>query len=216
MIYPERFLFENKGRSLLLGCWRLTSLFHCCYQNNLFTLINLDLIQSRQSGATARQHQRFVVYVQDPAAANSSDTRGFSSVTNDGQATVTISDADQGKIITFLDATASRLANTCETDALLGETVYLGRNAPANFFRFMHPENATDALPKKISLESAFALTNRTTLHPFGSLWSTVDVTLADVLKALPAAETCMRSVFCLRSSSSVTCSWTGVSSERQ
>jgi hypothetical protein len=114
-------------------------------------------------------------------------------VTNDDQVNGNISDADQEKIITFLDTTASRLAETCETDALLGETVYLGRNSSANFFRFMHPENAQDVLPKKISLESAFALTNRTTLHPFGSLWSTVNVTLADVLKALPAAETCMR-----------------------
>ena len=100
---------------------------------------------------------------------------------------------DQIKLIAFLDNIAARLSDTCETDALLGETVYLGRNSPANFFRFMHEKDAPDILPKKISLESAFALTNRTTLHPFGSLWSTVNVTLADVLKALPAAETCMR-----------------------
>ena len=152
----------------------------------------LTLIHLRQPKATVRQHQRFVVYVQDPSAADFSGTRRLS-LTNNDQANGNISDAAQDRIIIFLDATASRLTETCDTDALLGETVYLGRNSPANFFRFMHPENAQHVLPKKISLESAFALTNRTTLHPFGSLWSTVDVTLADVLKALPAAETCMR-----------------------
>lgn len=104
-----------------------------------------------------------------------------------------LSDEDGYKAITLLNAVASRLSATCEKDPMLGETVYLGQNAPANFFRFMHPEGAEDVLPPKISLESAFALTNRTTLHPFGSLWSTVGVELSDVLKALPAAETCMR-----------------------
>ena len=79
---------------------------------------------------------------------------------------------------------------------ILGETVFLGRNSAANFFRSMHSEGATNVLPSNISLETAFALTNRMTLHPFGSLWSTANVTLADVLKALPPAETCIRSVF--------------------
>ena len=113
----------------------------------------------------------------------------------DEEASPDILGEDQIKLIAFLDNIALRLSETCETDALLGETVYLGRNSPANFFRFMHEKDALDIIPKKISLESAFALTNRTTLHPFGSLWSTVNVTLADVLKALPAAETCMRCV---------------------
>lgn len=134
-----------------------------------------------------------MVYTQDPTSANTSNPRQFDAP-GDHEDVTNVNDAQEAKTLSLLDATSSRLSETCNKDAMLGETVYLGRNSPANFFRSMHPEDAKDVLPPKISLESAFALTNRTTLHPFGSLWSTVDVTLADVLKALPAAETCMRS----------------------
>jgi hypothetical protein len=150
------------------------------------------LTQGRYSNAAEKQRQQFIVYVQDPTAAERSSSSRTSLVER-GQTGHEVADADQTKAIHFLDGIAGRLSATCKKDPMLGEVVYLGRYSPANFFRFMHPENASNVLPDKISLESAFALTNRTTLHPFGSLWSTVDVTLADVLKALPAAETCMR-----------------------
>ena len=133
-----------------------------------------------------------MVYVPNPTAAERSSSHRLS-LAEEGQPSSEVADLEQAKVISFLDGIASRLTATCKRDPMLGETVYLGRYSPANFYRFMHSENAHHVLPDKISLESAFALTNRTTLHPFGSLWSTVDVTLADVLKALPAAETCMR-----------------------
>ena len=146
--------------------------------------MSLCLTHGRQPKAAEKQRQQFVVYVQDPTAAERISSHRLS-LEEDENISSEITDPNQAAAIPFLNGIASRLSATCKKDPMLGETVYLGRYSPANFFRFMHPEDAQDVLPDKISLES--------TLHPFGSLWSTVDVTLADVLKALPAAETCMR-----------------------
>lgn len=97
------------------------------------------------------------------------------------------------ELLLLLDSIATLLIESCETDVITDETTFLGRNASATFFRCVSLAHPSGLLPSHISVESAFALSNRTTLHPFGSLWHTVDVTLAEVLRALPGSETCLR-----------------------
>lgn len=96
-------------------------------------------------------------------------------------------------LIPLLNNVAQNLTESWKTDKVTKNTTFLGRNSPATFFCRLSAIHIYDLVPAAISIESAFGLTNRTALHPFGSLWVTVNVTLADILRALPEVETCMR-----------------------
>lgn len=102
---------------------------------------------------------------------------------------------DSLQLISLLDQLSLCLKPTHEIDNVTKEKVYLGRNCAANVFRALNtyvPDKPL--LPTSISVESAFGLTNRTTLHPFGSLWSYAgDVSLGSILQSLPAVEVCLR-----------------------
>ncbi|TQV95343.1 fungal specific transcription factordomain-containing protein [Cordyceps javanica] len=95
--------------------------------------------------------------------------------------------------IALLDGAYRRLKPTREIDGTTRESIYLGRNCAASFFRALvadHHAPDRPLLPSNVSIESAFGLTNRTTLHPFGSLWSFAgDVSLKHILESLPAVE---------------------------
>lgn len=94
--------------------------------------------------------------------------------------------------IRFLDSLAAQATPSLEVDAENGQTTYMGKNASANLFRSIVTVDGQPMLPSNISLESAFCLTNRVPLHPFGSLWTTVGVTLFDILQTLSNPEECM------------------------
>lgn len=99
------------------------------------------------------------------------------------------------QLIALLDDISQRLAPTYIMDDITRERIYLGMNCAANFFRELSLHaSGKPLLPGDVSIESAFGLTNRTTLHPFGSLWSYAgDVSLGNILKSLPAVEVCLR-----------------------
>lgn len=102
---------------------------------------------------------------------------------------------DTTRLIELLDHVSSRLEPSHETDNKTREKIYLGQNCAANFFRILI-EYASERpqLPPGVSIESAFGLSNRTTLHPFRSLWSHAgDVSLRNILQSLPAVEVCLR-----------------------
>lgn len=103
------------------------------------------------------------------------------------------SDTSSADVIPLLDALAARLTDTCDVDAQTSQTTYVGRSSTANLFRALSSFTTQELLPADISIESAFGLTNRTPLHPFGSLWSTVDVRLLDILQTLTHPQDCMR-----------------------
>ncbi|KAJ3484817.1 hypothetical protein NLG97_g6965 [Lecanicillium saksenae] len=98
----------------------------------------------------------------------------------------------EGLLVALLNRVAARLEPTHETDDATREKIFLGQNCAANFFRALGAENpTTPLLPSGVAIESAFGLSNRTALHPFGSLWSNAgDVSLKNVLQSLPAVET--------------------------
>lgn len=104
-------------------------------------------------------------------------------------------DVDERELMALLDGIARDLTPTNQTDETTREKVFLGQNCAANFFRAMAVVMPYEPLlPSHISIESAFGLTNRTTLHPFGSLWSHAgDVSLQNILQSLPAVEVCLR-----------------------
>ncbi|KAK4495987.1 hypothetical protein PRZ48_013255 [Zasmidium cellare] len=96
--------------------------------------------------------------------------------------------------IEFLNYLSESITNICERDDQTGETLYVGQNSSAAFFQAVLATQEDYQLPPDVSIGSAFGLTNRTPLHPFGSLWSaTVKVTLGDILGSLPSTERCMR-----------------------
>ncbi|KEF52721.1 uncharacterized protein A1O9_11138 [Exophiala aquamarina CBS 119918] len=87
------------------------------------------------------------------------------------------------------DATAS-----CETDAVTGQMTFVGRRAHATLFRTLLSCLPEQTLPPSASVEAVFGLTNRTISQPFVSLWNTTArVTVGDILRSLPSAETCLR-----------------------
>lgn len=105
------------------------------------------------------------------------------------------SDDDSLHLTSLLDELSLSLKPTHEIDPVTKEKIYLGRNCAANVFRALNTHVPDKPLlPTSISVESAFGLTNRTTLHPFGSLWSYAgDVSLGSILQSLPAVEVCLR-----------------------
>ncbi|KXT13883.1 hypothetical protein AC579_2641 [Pseudocercospora musae] len=102
------------------------------------------------------------------------------------------------ELIQTLNTISSALKHLVKTDRWTGETVFLGRNSSATFFtNLSHPQTkipiSDTLMPFNVSWGAAFGLTNRTTLHPFGSLWTAAGTTnLKDILQALPATEICM------------------------
>ncbi|KAF7190612.1 Multidrug resistance regulator 1 [Pseudocercospora fuligena] len=107
-------------------------------------------------------------------------------------------DDTNDELIQILNKISSSLSYLIKTDRWTGETVFLGRNCSATFFtNFSHPQTkipiSDTLMPFNVSWGAAFGLTNRTTLHPFGSLWTAAGTTnLKDILQALPATEICM------------------------
>lgn len=99
------------------------------------------------------------------------------------------------QLIALLDDVSQRLEPTYIIDSTTRERIYLGVSCAANFFRALSSHaREKPLLPGHVSIESAFGLTNRTTLHPFGSLWSYAgDVSLGKILQSLPAVEVCLR-----------------------
>ncbi|EME81199.1 uncharacterized protein MYCFIDRAFT_77113, partial [Pseudocercospora fijiensis CIRAD86] len=140
------------------------------------------------------------------------DTRGFDQTfdvrSNDALSSIPLpnnqtggeeDDTDGGdELIQSLDKTSSTLKHMIKTDRWTGETVFLGRNCSATFFtKLTHPQTkipiSDTLMPFNVSWGAAFGLTNRTTLHPFGSLWTAAGTTnLKEILQALPATEICM------------------------
>ncbi|KAK6382767.1 hypothetical protein LTS17_003436 [Exophiala oligosperma] len=107
--------------------------------------------------------------------------------------------APSSRLIWFLDAVAAGLKDTWHTEQLTSETIFLGWKSSASLFRCLGEQvpNGALSLPEGLTVESVFGLTNRTTLHPFGSLWSFAgNPSVAEILKALPGVESCMRSNF--------------------
>ncbi len=102
---------------------------------------------------------------------------------------------DASRLIALLDDVARLLKPTNQTENTTRERIYLGQNCAANFFRALANQTPSRRLlPGDVSVESAFGLTNRTTLHPFGSLWSYAgDVSLKNILQSLPTIEACLR-----------------------
>jgi hypothetical protein len=82
-------------------------------------------------------------------------------------------------VVPVLDVIAKRLVDSNEIDPELSQTTYVGKTSSANFFRALSSLCEEKLLPPNISIESAFGLTNRTPLHPFGSLWTTGKRTIA-------------------------------------
>ena len=128
-----------------------------------------------------------------PAGSSTVDDQSTKSPATDSDPVATGSRNLPQALIPLLNNIAENLTESCETDNVTKNTTFLGRNSSATFFRRLSAIHIYDLVPAEISIESAFGLTNRTALHPFGSLWVTVNVKLADILKALPEVETCMR-----------------------
>ena len=157
----------------------------------------------RPAGTTERQPVS--IKVQDvlawPSAINSSvndtDAEPKTGALVNHEATIIDSETAgrllPDELIPLLNSISVNRRDTLELDQLTGEQIFLGRNCSANFFRSLASISISDLLPKNVSLSSAFALGNRTPLHFPGSLWTTVHDTIADVLKALPDANTCTR-----------------------
>ncbi|OQV05000.1 Fungal Zn2-Cys6 binuclear cluster domain-containing protein [Cladophialophora immunda] len=101
---------------------------------------------------------------------------------------------ETSQLIHFLDAVGAGLENTWHTEHFTGETIFLGSKSAASLFRCLSKQvPSVLCLPDGLTIESVFGLTNRTTLHPFGSLWSYAgNPSLAEILKALPGVESCM------------------------
>lgn len=107
-----------------------------------------------------------------------------------------------GNVMALLDRVAATLAPYQSASDATTEVVYVGQNASAAFFWSFcslgdstgvgaHHEICTNG---SICVGSAFSLTNRTILHPFGSLWaSSQSAVLSQILQALPAASLCIR-----------------------
>ena len=136
--------------------------------------------------------QQFVVYVPERSSTTSRATKQPADIVT-LETNLNSENSQRPNLLAFLDRIADALIETWMTDGPTSQTTFLGRNSSATFFRFLASTHHFELMPKDVSLESAFALTNRTTLHPFGSLWTTVHVTLSSVLKALPSSETCMK-----------------------
>lgn len=97
-------------------------------------------------------------------------------------------------LLAIIDHMATNATASCETDAVTGQVTFVGRRAHATFFRTLLSYLPEQTLPPSTSIEAVFGLTNRTTSQPFVSLWNTTTrVTVGDILRSLPSAETCLR-----------------------
>jgi hypothetical protein len=104
------------------------------------------------------------------------------------------SDASDDYLLAMLDHIATHATASCETDADTGQMTFVGRRAHATLFRTLLSYLPEQTLPPSSSVETVFGLTNRTISQPFVSLWNTTArVTIGDILRSLPAAETCLR-----------------------
>ncbi|ORY11435.1 hypothetical protein BCR34DRAFT_587933 [Clohesyomyces aquaticus] len=104
------------------------------------------------------------------------------------------SDTSPDDLLAILNHTAADAAASCETDAVTGQVTFVGRRAHATLFRTLLSYLPEQTLPPSASVEAVFGLTNRTISQPFVSLWNTTArVTLGDILRSLPSAETCLR-----------------------
>jgi hypothetical protein len=104
------------------------------------------------------------------------------------------SDTSPDYLLAILDHMATNAKASCETDADTGQVIFVGRRAHATLFRTLLSYLPVQTLPPSASVEAIFGLTNRTISQPFVSLWNTTArVTIGDILRSLPSAETCLR-----------------------
>lgn len=104
------------------------------------------------------------------------------------------SDPSPDDLLAMLDHMAADATASCETDAMTGQVTFVGRRAHATLFRTLLSYLPEQTLPPTASVEAVFGLTNRTISQPFVSLWNTTArVTVGDILRSLPSAETCLR-----------------------
>lgn len=104
------------------------------------------------------------------------------------------SDSSPVDLLAILDQMAAEGTASCETDAVTGQVTFVGRRAQATLFRTLLSYLPEQALAPSASVEAVFGLTNRTVSQPFVSLWNTTArVTVGDILRSLPSAETCLR-----------------------
>ncbi|KAF2430809.1 hypothetical protein EJ08DRAFT_210930 [Tothia fuscella] len=101
-------------------------------------------------------------------------------------------------LLAILDHMATNATASCETDAVTGQVTFVGRCAHASLFRTLLSHLPEQTIPPTASVEAVFGLTNRITSQPFVSLWNTTArITVADILRSLPSAETCLRYYGC-------------------
>lgn len=106
----------------------------------------------------------------------------------------TLSDTSSDDLLAILDHMAADATASCETDAVTGQVTFVGRRAHATLFRTLLSYLPEQTLPASASVEAVFGLTNRTISQPFVSLWNTTArITVGDILRSLPSAETCLR-----------------------
>ncbi|KAF7188725.1 putative transcriptional regulatory protein C3H8.08c [Pseudocercospora fuligena] len=151
-----------------------------------------------------RKHVHLCIYEENPRLGGIHTTHNRLSTVTTSARTITSRpttssslpvDGSGTDIPSLLSNVTTNLSPVISHDTQTGETIYLGRNSSAAFFSSLlssSPDPIT--LPSEISIPSAFGLTNRTPLHPFGSLWAaTASVTLGDILRSLPGTDRCMR-----------------------
>ncbi|KAF2717381.1 hypothetical protein K431DRAFT_315811 [Polychaeton citri CBS 116435] len=101
-------------------------------------------------------------------------------------------------ILNLVKSVAGKINQVCETEVETGEILYFGRNSHLAFLNTLLPHvyetRQKQLLPSDHSLASALGLSNRTSLHPFGSLWNaTANITLGEILQALPKNDICLK-----------------------
>lgn len=122
-----------------------------------------------------------------PPAVQAQQETGANAVTSP-------SDTLPDDLIAILDHMAAATKASCETDAVTSQVTFVGRCAHASLFRTLLLRLPEDILPPFASVEAVFGLTNRTISQPFVSLWNTTArITVGDILRSLPSAETCLR-----------------------
>ncbi|KAF2669482.1 hypothetical protein BT63DRAFT_261924 [Microthyrium microscopicum] len=98
------------------------------------------------------------------------------------------------EVLDILDHVATNATASRETDADTGQVTFVGRRAHATLFRTLLEYLPKKTLPLPNSVEAIFGVTNRTISQPFVSLWNTTArVTIGDIMRSLPSAETCLR-----------------------
>jgi hypothetical protein len=105
-----------------------------------------------------------------------------------------LSETSPDYLLAILNHMATNATASCETDTVTGQVTFVGRRAHATLFRTLLSYFPEQTLPPSASVEAIFGLTNRTISQPFVSLWNTTArVTIGDILRSLPSAETCLR-----------------------